>query len=202
MLYVSIAVHARVRQIQKLVMKHCFSWGFSRHVPPKALVLEPCACNVVLSPPLNLNGVCLGSQIVLPCCQTIARFPNLFYFPLWPVAKFGSDFFVNQGLSLWWPQAHLPHKIAKAKNPGTHQCGLGILFCNIRQFQVFEKIQKIKEPPVPSIWKSSESKNLWFQVFQKLQIKMGVREGTSKDLVAFRQLFDFIIEIENRGYIY
>ncbi len=76
-MYVSIEVDAQVRQIQKLVMKHCFSWGFSRGVPPKALVLEPCACNVVSPPPLNLNGVFLGSQIVLPCCKTIPRFPNI-----------------------------------------------------------------------------------------------------------------------------
>jgi len=147
---------------------------------PKLWPLNPVQCCFAS---FNLNGVFLGSKIVLPCCQTIARFPNIFYFPLGPVAKFGSDFFVNQDLSLWWPPAHLPHKIAKAKNPGTHQCGLGILFCNTPQFQVFEKIQKIKELPVPSIWKFSESKNLWFQVFQKLQTKMGVQEGTSKDLI-------------------
>jgi hypothetical protein len=74
--------------------------------------------------------------------------------------------------------------------------------CNTQEFQVFEKIQKIKEPPVPSIRNFSESKNLWFQVFQKLQIKMGVREGTSKDLVVCRQLFDFTIKFENQVYIY
>jgi hypothetical protein len=31
---------------------------------------------------------------------------------------------------------------------------------------------------------------------------MGVCEGTSKDLVVLRQLFDFILKIENWGYIY
>ncbi len=47
------------------------------------------------------------------------------------------------------------------------------------------KIFGIKEPWGPGIWKNSDSKNRWFQVFQKVQRTAGFHERTGKDPAGF-----------------